>query len=82
MTQEQKSVFRPVCRNTQNNDAYFYCGQNKFLNIRTGQEGHVSDEVAAKVFVINVEASQILNEYPMAAELINKLCLKFNNNKK
>jgi hypothetical protein len=82
MIQEQKLLFKPVVRNIQNNDAYFYLGENKFQNIRTGKEGEIDDETAQRVFKINVEASAIINEYPIVAELISKLNLKFDNNKK
>lgn len=82
MTQEQKSVFKPVVRNVQNNDAYFYAGDNVFENIRTGGNGNVDDETAKRIFKINPAASEIINEYPLVADLIQKLNLRFDNNKK
>lgn len=82
MTQDQKLIFKPVVRNIQNNDLYFYAGDNRFENIRTGKDGIVDDDTAARIFKINTAASEILNEYPLIGELIQKLNLKFDNNKK
>lgn len=65
-----------IVRNIQNNDLYEYLGENKFKNIRTGKEGVVDDETARKVFRINVEASQMLSEFPQIAEMITRLNLK------
>jgi hypothetical protein len=70
---------KPVCRNIQNNDAYEYLGENKFKNIRTGNEGVVSDEAARKVFRFNVEATQMINDFPIIEEMIKVLNLKFDN---
>jgi hypothetical protein len=74
---ETPLTFKPVVRNVNTNDLYFHEGGNSFKNIRTGKEGEVSDTAAQKTFLINVPATQILNEYPMVAELINKLDLKY-----
>ena len=82
MTQEVKSPFRPVVRNVQNNDAYFYNGDNVFENIRSGASGIVDDGTAARIFKLNVDATEMINEYPLISEMIQKLNLKFNNNKK
>lgn len=71
-----------IVRNQQNNDAYEYLGENKFKNLRTQKEGVVSDEQAKEIFKINLEATEIISEYPLVAELINKCNLKFDNNKK
>lgn len=67
----------PVVRNIQNGDLYFYLGENKFSNIRTGNDGIVDDESARKVFRINIEATEIINEYPVVCEMIKRLNLKF-----
>lgn len=69
-----------IVRNIQNNDLYIYLGENKFRNMRTGKEGIIDDEMARKVFKINVEATAIWNENPMLEQLINSLNLKFDNN--
>lgn len=71
-----------IVRNIQNNDLYRYLGENKFRNIRTGHEGIIADEMARKVFKINVEMTFICEGNPIIEEMINKLGLKFNNNKK
>ena len=71
-----------IVRNIQNNDLYEFFGENKFQNLRTQKEGVVSDEQAKDIFKINIEATEIISEYPLVAELINKCNLKFDNNKK
>jgi hypothetical protein len=71
-----------ICRNIQNNVAYEYLGENKFKNLLTLKEGVVDDETAAKIFKINIDATQIILDNPLVAEFINKLQLKFDNNKK
>ncbi len=71
-----------VVRNIQNEDLYEYFGENKFQNIRTKKEGVVSDEQAKEIFKINLEATELISEYPLIAEFINKCNLKFDNNKK
>ncbi len=45
----------------------------------TGNEGEVTDEVAQKLFRINLAATQICNEFPNVQELIKRLNLKFDN---
>jgi hypothetical protein len=70
-----------IVRNIQNNDVYRYLGNNIFKNLRTGNEGEVSDEVAKKVFKINLEATELINENPILEEMIKALNLKFDNNK-
>lgn len=76
-----KSDFKPVVRNVRSNDLYFYEGENKFTNIRTGNSGIVSDDAASKTFTINAEATIILNEYPNVIELIKRLGLIIENKK-
>jgi len=65
-----------IVRNIQNNQLYRYLGDNKFRNIVTGKEGIVEDEKAREIFLINVDATGILNEYPLVEDLIEKLKLK------
>ena len=71
----------PIVRNIQNGDLYFYLGENKFKNIRTEKEGVVDDETARKIFRINVEATEIINGYPLVGEIIKALNLRFFKNK-
>lgn len=69
----------PIVRNIQNNDLYRYLGGNKFRNLRTGKEGIIDDELAQKVFKINLEATELINENPIIEEIIKSLGLKFDN---
>lgn len=66
-----------IVRNKMTNDLYRYVGENTFRNIRTGVEGKVTDEAAQKTFVVNLEATELCEEYPMIEELISTLGLKF-----
>lgn len=70
-----------ICRNKQNNCVYEYLGENKFRNMVTGKEGIVDDETARKIFSLNLPATEIIVEYPLVSELIQKCNLKFDNNK-
>ena len=65
-----------IVRNIQNNDLYRFLGGNKFRNLRTGSEGEISDELARETLKINVEATQILNEYPEVEAMVKALGLK------
>lgn len=67
-----------IIRNIQNNDLYRYLGENKFRNVRTGQEGIIDTETAQKVFKINVEATVLCEEFPIIEEMIKALNLKSN----
>ncbi len=66
-----------IVRNIQNDDLYRYLGENKFVNLRTGNEGVVDDEKAREIFKINLDATGILNEYPEVENLIKALNLKY-----
>jgi hypothetical protein len=65
-----------IVRNIKTNDLYRYNGENSFTNIRTGVSGKVTDEAARTTFVINVDATIIMNEYPMVEKMIKALNLK------
>lgn len=67
--------FKPVVRSVKTKDLYFYNGGNEFTNIRTKVSGKVTDLAAQKTFKISPEMSILLNDYPMVAELINRLDL-------
>ena len=71
---------KPVVRNIQTGDLYFYEGENIFKNIRTEKSGKVEDEMARKVFRFNIEATEMINEFPNLEIMINKLKLKFEKN--
>lgn len=68
---------KPVVRNIKSNELYFYEGENVFTNIASGVSGKVTDVAAQKTFRINIEATEIINEFPLISEMINKLNLKF-----
>lgn len=68
---------KPILRNINNNEAYEFLGGNKYRNLRTGKEGEVPEEKAKDVFKFNIEATEIINEYPEVENLIRTLNLKF-----
>ena len=65
--------FKPVVRNIKTRDVYFYEGDNRFTNIRTGVSGKLTDVAIQNTFKINAELSILLNENPMIAEMIKRL---------
>lgn len=70
-----------IVRNIQNNDLYEYLGENKFVNLRTRQAGTIDDETAARVFKINLEATELIAKYPHLKDFIHTLGLRFDNEK-
>lgn len=68
---------KPIVRNIQNNDAYAFLGGNRFINLRTGKEGEVNEEKAKDVFKFNIEATELINEFPIIETMIKQLNLKF-----
>lgn len=67
---------KPICRNIQNNQFYFFEGGNTFTNIVSGRSGEVPDEKARELFRFNPALSVLVNEYPAVEGLIKKLNLK------
>lgn len=67
---------KPVVRNVQTDHLYFYLGNDEFENIITGNKGIVGEDKADKVFKFNVEATQMINDNPVIADLIRSLKLK------
>lgn len=65
-----------ILRNIQNNNLYKYLGENKYRNLLTGVEGEISEEVARKIFKINVEMTVLCAEYPIIEETIKALQLR------
>lgn len=65
-----------IVRNIQNNDLYRYHGNNEYTNLRTGNRGVIDEELAQKVFKINLEATELINENPALETLIKALNLK------
>lgn len=68
-----------IVRHIKTDVLYRYLGDNKFRNLITGVEGFVKDEVAQKIFRINLEATELINENPIIEEMIKSLGLKFDN---
>lgn len=68
---------RPMLRNIQNNDIYEFLGGNRFRNLRTAKEGDVDEEKAKDVFKFNLEATELINEFPIIETMIKELNLKF-----
>jgi hypothetical protein len=71
-----------IVRNIQNDDLYRYHGNNEFTNLRTGKRGVIDNDLAKKVFKINLEATELIEENPIIEEMIKRLNLKFDNIKK
>lgn len=66
----------PIVRHKKSNLLYRYIGENVFENVATGKRGAVEDDVAREIFVVNLEATQLINDFPLIFELIQKLNLK------
>ena len=66
-----------IVRNIQNNDLYRYLGNDEYMNLRTGGTGKIEPDMAQKTLKVNLEATELCNEYPLIEELIFALKLKF-----
>lgn len=62
-----------VVRNIQNNQLYKYIGGTTYVNVITGKSGEVADDVAKRIFKINLAATDMLNKYPNVELLIKEL---------
>ena len=69
-----------IVRNIQNNQLYQYLGGNKYKNLITGVEGEVPDDMAKKIFKINLQATKIIRDFPIVQTLIYELGLTIDNN--
>lgn len=67
---------KPVCRNIKTNDLYIYEGGLRFTNIRTGATGEIEAHLARENLKINIDATQLIHQYPMIETLIKTLNLK------
>lgn len=67
---------KSVLRNIKTNDIYLHISDNKFRNLRTGVEGEIPDQTLTNIFRLNMEATILINEYPLIENLINSLNLK------
>ena len=72
----ENSEFLPVLYNIKNGESYQYLGLDKYRNIRTLVEGIIAPETAKKYLLFDVNASQMLNEFPLITEMANRLNLK------
>lgn len=77
---------RAVLRNYGNpdspnyNDIYMHMDGDVYKNLRTLKEGTISPELVCKVLKINVNASFLINEYPMISEMVHRLGLRLDVN--
>lgn len=69
-----------VLRNIQNNQLYAHMGDNRYVNLITGVEGEVSEDMAKKVFKINLQATRMMHDFPSIQNLVSKLGLTIDNN--
>lgn len=69
-----------VLRNIKTNDIYLHLSGNKFRNLRTGVQGEIPDQTLINIFRLNMEATVLINQYPLVEKLINQLNLKIENN--
>ena len=65
-----------IVRNIQNNFLCRYLGGNKYRNIATGVEEEISEEVAQRIFKINLELTELCQEFPNIEKMIYQLKLK------
>ncbi len=65
-----------IVRNIQNNHLYRYLGGNRYRNIMTGVEGEIGEDVAQKIFKINLELTEVCENFPNVEKLIHTLKLK------
>jgi len=69
-----------ILRNIQNNHLYRYLGGNRYRNIMTGVEGEIGEDVAQKIFKINLELTEVCENFPNVEKLIHSLKLKIDKN--
>jgi hypothetical protein len=69
-----------IVRNIQNNHLYRYLGGNRYRNIMTGVEGEIDEVVASRIFKINLELTDLCENFPNIEIMINKLKLKSDKN--
>jgi hypothetical protein len=69
-----------IVRNIQNNNLYRYLGGNTYRNIMTGVEGEIDEAVASRIFKINLELTDLCENFPNIDIMINKLKLKLDKN--
>ena len=55
---------------------YKFLGGNTFQNMHTLVKGEVDNEMAQKIFKVNLSLTMLINDFPNVALLIEKLSLK------
>lgn len=79
---EENKIIYPVLRNLKNNIPYKFLGGNRYRNIITNAEGEVPEDIAAKEFKINLEATELVNKYPILETAISVLKLRIEKSEK
>jgi hypothetical protein len=70
-----------IVRNIQNNNLYRYLGDNRCgETLMTGVEGEIPEEMARKIFKINLEMTELCENFPNVEKLIFALKLKMDKN--
>lgn len=64
-----------IVRHVKTNKFYRYLGNNQYTNLFTGVTGEVLPEHAQRIFKINLDATEIFNEYPILDQLVARLKL-------
>ena len=64
-----------IVRHINTNKLYRYNGDNNYTNLHSGNSGEIPPEQAQKMFRINLEFTEILNQYPLVEEMITRLKL-------
>jgi len=70
-----------IVRHKTTNALYKHLVNDTYRNIATGVEGEVPPEIAQKIFAISLDATCLLNDYPLIETLIFGLKLNIQNNK-
>ena len=71
-----------IVRHISNNCLYEYFGEDKYVNLVSGKSGVIDPDKARSILKINLDATVLIDQYPMIKELINKLQLRCNGNDK
>ena len=69
-----------IVRNIQTDVLYKYYGNDEYENLITKVRGKIAPDLAKKIFVINLEGTQLINDNPNIEYLINTLQLKYTKN--
>ncbi len=69
-----------IVRHISNNCLYEYLGEDKYVNLVSGKSGVIDPEKASGVLKINLDATVLIDKYPIIKELINKLQLRCDGN--